>query len=95
MTMPTRNAALSTILPLLALLAAGAAAAQAEPPVRLSITVVDHESGAPVRNARVDVAGVRQPAYTNGRGVAWLEEVPAGNRIVTVTRLGYAGGSSP
>lgn len=89
--MPIQPRLLASLTALLLSLA-GPVSAQTGATARLTLTVLDHASGAPVRNARVEVAGVRAPSFTNGRGVARLDAVPAGNRIVTVTRLGYTGG---
>ena len=71
------------------LIAATGAAAQTETTARLTLTVLDQTSGSPVRDARVSIPEFR-PTFTNGRGVARVDRIPAGNRIVVVTRLGYA-----
>lgn len=78
---PTRTALLIG-----ALLLASAAQAQTS---QLLITVRDSATGDPVRNARVEIAGVQQRGQTNGDGAARIGRVPAGNRIVSVSRIGY------
>jgi uncharacterized protein GlcG (DUF336 family) len=55
---------------------------------RFDVTVVD-SAGAPVANARVEIAGAGPVVTTNDRGVARIDRVPAGNRIVSATRIGY------
>jgi hypothetical protein len=55
---------------------------------RFDVTVVD-SAGAPVANARVEIAGVDGGATTNDRGVGRIDRVPAGNRIVSASRIGY------
>lgn len=75
---------------LLAALAAPAAArGQGGEAGVLQVVVVD-SAGAPVRDARVEVAGVRDRATTDARGTGRIGRVPVGNRIVTVSRIGYA-----
>lgn len=68
------------------LLFATAAAAQNS---QLRIIVQDQASGAPVANALVEVGGVERKGNTGATGEARLGRIPAGNRIVTVSRLGY------
>lgn len=58
-------------------------------PVRATITVVDADDGRPIGNARIEIPGLRRASYTNREGVVQLS-VPAGTRIVTASRLGYA-----
>lgn len=55
---------------------------------RFDVTVVD-SAGAPVANARVEIAGVGHAVTTNERGVGRMDRVPAGNRIVSATRIGF------
>ena len=55
---------------------------------RFDVTVVD-SAGAPVANARVEIAGVDGGATTNDRGVGRIDRVPVGNRIVSASRIGY------
>ncbi|HLL81624.1 MAG TPA: carboxypeptidase-like regulatory domain-containing protein, partial [Longimicrobium sp.] len=55
---------------------------------RFDVAVVD-SAGAPVANARVEIAGVGVGATTNERGVGRIDRVPAGNRIVSASRIGY------
>jgi hypothetical protein len=55
----------------------------------LVVTVVDQATGRPVRGARVQVAEVATPGRTGGDGIARLDGLPAGNRIVQVSRIGY------
>jgi hypothetical protein len=80
---------LRTALPaLLITLLAHAAAGQAT--ASLSVRVLDQVTGRPVPNARVDVPGVRMPGRTGHDGTVQFDAVPVGNRIVTVSRLGYS-----
>lgn len=46
-------------------------------------------AGAPVGNARVEIAGVYGGVSTDERGVARMDRVPEGNRIVTASRIGF------
>jgi hypothetical protein len=55
---------------------------------RFDVTVVD-SAGAPVVNARVEIAGVGVGTTTNDRGIGRIDRVPVGNRIVSATRIGY------
>lgn len=71
-----------------ALLAIPAALHAQQAAARLEVTVVD-SAGAPVGNARVEIAGVYGGASTDDRGVARMDRVPAGNRIVTAARIGF------
>jgi len=74
--------------PLLLCLALLALPAALHGQARLDVTVLD-SAGAPVENARVQIAGVSHVATTNDRGVARMDRVPAGNRIVSASRIGY------
>ncbi|HEX8211589.1 MAG TPA: TonB-dependent receptor [Longimicrobium sp.] len=77
-----------TRTPLLLCLALLALPAAVHGQARLDVTVLD-SSGAPVANARVEIAGVRQVVTTTDRGVGRIDRVPAGNRIVSASRIGY------
>jgi len=80
---------ISLIAPL-ALLAVAAAArpARAQDAV-LAVHVVD-EKGAPLPGAYVTVAGVEHGETTDGAGRARISHVPEGNRLMVVSRQGYA-----
>jgi hypothetical protein len=54
---------------------------------RLEVLVVD-SAGTPVRDAMVEVAGVRGRAQTNRDGVGRIDGIPPGNRLVYASRLG-------
>jgi hypothetical protein len=86
-----RLLALAALLPL-----ALPAAAQipASPPVHAPTSVlllqVRDEKGRPLPDAQVVVAGVDRRGRSDAGGEAFVDEVPAGNRIVEATRPGYA-----
>jgi hypothetical protein len=61
----------------------------AQEPASLTVTVVDSASRRPIWNARVSIAGMGTPERTDGDGVARFDRVPAGNRIVEVSRIGF------
>lgn len=61
---------------------------------RLDVLVVD-SAGTPVRDAMVEVAGARSRARTNGSGVARIEGIPPGNRLVYASRLGFGAARVP
>lgn len=82
--MPAHTASRIALV-LIATLMPAALAAQAQ----LSVTVRDSATGEPIRNALVEIGGLEQRAQTNGQGLARLARIPAGNRLVSVTRLGY------
>lgn len=71
-----------------ALLALPAALHGQQATARLEVTVLD-SAGVPVGNARVEIAGVYGGVSTDDRGVARMDRVPAGNRIVTASRIGF------
>jgi hypothetical protein len=56
----------------------------------LVLTVVDSATRAPVSGARVGVAGVARPEFTNASGVVRIGPISPGQRIVEVRRVGYA-----
>lgn len=78
------------LLPALMALAAPAAAQQPST-TRLELTIVEEGSGLPVEDVRVQVEGVRAPAWTDRTGRVRVVNVPLGERMVTVTRPGYTG----
>jgi hypothetical protein len=80
-----------TRTPLLLALALLALPAALHGQARLDVTVLD-SAGAPVANARVEIAGVNYAVTTNDRGVGRMDRVPAGNRIVSASRIGYTAG---
>jgi hypothetical protein len=61
---------------------------------RLEVLVVD-SAGTPVRDARVEVAGVRGHARTNSDGVGRMDGIPPGNRLVYASRLGFGAARVP
>jgi len=61
---------------------------------RLEVLVVD-SAGTPVRDARVEVAGVREGTRTNGDGVGRIDGIPPGNRLVYASRLGFGAARVP
>jgi hypothetical protein len=79
----------AALLAALAALAPAVAAAQEPRPARVVVAVVD-QLGNPIPDARVDVAGLRWAAHTNRDGVARVDRVPPGGRVIAVSRLGYA-----
>jgi len=72
-------------------LAAVPARAQEAPPSILMVHVVD-DQGHPLARAHVTVGGVVGGVVTNDRGDARMGSIPAGNRIVLVSRVGYSFG---
>lgn len=84
----------SAIVPALVLAALSAAQAHAQqqaPSSILRVHVTD-DQGRPLPQAHVTVGGVPGGAITNDRGDARMNAVPPGNRIVLVSRVGYAFG---
>jgi hypothetical protein len=61
---------------------------------RLDVLVVD-SAGTPIRDARVEVAGVPGRALTDGNGVGWIDRIPPGNRLVYASRLGFGAARVP
>ena len=57
---------------------------------RVLVQLRDEATGEPVPNATVRIAGVRQSGRTNDAGIWRSGRVPAGSRLVEVTRIGYA-----
>ena len=57
---------------------------------RVLVQLRDEATGEPVPNATVRIAGVRQSGRTNDAGSWRSGRVPAGSRLVEVTRIGYA-----
>jgi hypothetical protein len=83
----------STIITAVALAALSAAQAHAQqaPSSILMVHVID-DQGRPLPQAHITVGGVPGGAITNDRGDARMSSIPAGNRIVLVSRVGYAFG---
>jgi hypothetical protein len=79
-----------SLLFLACVLAPGSASAQQPRPARLDLTVVDSATGRPIENVRIDIAGMRGGMHTEGGGVARIERIPPGGRMLSATRLGYA-----
>jgi hypothetical protein len=50
---------------------------------------VRDEKGRPLSDAQVTVAGVNKPGRSDATGEAFLNQIPAGNRLVELTRPGY------
>lgn len=80
---------LTSILPLALSICAAPAAAQGQPGSLLVVRVLD-EQGHPLMGARVTVGGVSREVRSDGGGVARIERVPEGVRLVDVRREGYA-----
>jgi len=83
--LPTAARLRLVLLATAALIPAAATAQTAQ----ISVTVRDSATGDPIRNALVEVGGLSLRAQTNGQGVARISRIPAGNRLVSVSRLGY------
>ncbi|MFL5541294.1 MAG: carboxypeptidase-like regulatory domain-containing protein, partial [Longimicrobiaceae bacterium] len=79
----------ATLFPLALPVCAAPAAAQEQPGSLLVVRVLD-EQGHPLMGARVTVGGVNREARSDGGGVARIERVPEGVRLVDVRREGYA-----
>jgi hypothetical protein len=60
----------------------------------LDVLVVD-SAGTPIPDARVEIAGVRGRARTNGNGVGRIDGIPPGNRLVYASRLGFGAARVP
>lgn len=83
--------ALLRMLPAVAaLLLALPAAAQQRARPTLSLVVVEEGSGRPVSDARVQVSGGGAAVYTDAEGRAEVRNIPAGRRMVSIHRIGYA-----
>jgi hypothetical protein len=74
----------------LALAAAGPAAAQGRAPGTVHIRQVRDAKGRPVSDAQVVVGGVRKAGRSDAGGEAFIDGVPAGNRLIELRRPGYA-----
>lgn len=74
---------------LVALIAAGSAAAQTTASFRG--TVLD-EGGVPLEGVEILVAGINRSAVTNSSGIYRFNDVPVGERQVTARRPGYSAG---
>lgn len=72
----------------LAALAAIPARAQQQPASLLLVHVAD-DQGQPLARAHVTVGGMPGGAVTNERGDARVTSIPAGNRVVMISRVGY------
>lgn len=66
------------------------AAAQSTASTVLDLRVIETETGRPVADAIVRVAGVRAPVWTDASGRARIGQVPEGRRRVTIERAGFA-----
>lgn len=73
-----------------ALLAPPQAAGQQAGSTSLELSVVEETSGRPVEDVRVQVEGARAAGWTNRNGRARVANVPHGERLVTISRPGYA-----
>lgn len=71
------------------LLTSASLTAQQPSPTVLDLRLVEAGGDQPVREARVQVEGVRRPAWSDARGRVRIGDVPAGRRRVTITRPGY------
>lgn len=79
----------ATLFPLALAPSASPAAAQGQPGSLLVVRVLD-EQGHPLMGARVTVGGVNREVRSDGSGVARIERIPEGVRLVDVRREGYA-----
>jgi len=79
----------ATLFPLALCVCAVSAAAQEQPGSLLVVRVLD-ERGNPLMGARVTVGGVDREVRSDGGGVARIERVPEGLRLVDVRHQGYA-----
>lgn len=61
----------------------------AEAQGRITGTVTDAETGAPLTSVQVYVAGTSRGGLTNQNGVYTLDDVPAGTHVVVAQRIGY------
>ncbi|HEX8360016.1 MAG TPA: TonB-dependent receptor plug domain-containing protein [Longimicrobium sp.] len=66
------------------------AAAQQRARPTLDLMVVEEENGRPVSDARVQVSGGGPAVYTRADGSAQVRNIPAGRRMVSIHRIGYA-----
>lgn len=66
------------------------APAAAQPPGSLLVVRVLDEQSHPLMGARVTVGGVDREVRSDGAGIARIERVPEGVRLVDVRREGYA-----
>ncbi|HVG44276.1 MAG TPA: carboxypeptidase-like regulatory domain-containing protein, partial [Longimicrobium sp.] len=80
----------SPLLTLLLLALPAGARAQARVPGAVLLLRVRDERGRPLSDAQVSVGGLRQTGRSNAGGVAFINDIPAGNRLVEVRRPGYA-----
>lgn len=76
-------------LAVLALLLTSAGLTAQEPSTQLDLRLVEAGGDQPVQEARVQVEGVRVPAWSDARGRVRIANVPAGRRRVAITRPGY------
>ncbi len=81
---------LAALLPAALALLAGAAPARAQDgrTARLSVVVVDSASR-PVPRTRVQVGGAPAAVWSDSTGLAVVERIPAGSRLVQIQRTGY------
>ena len=79
----------TSVLALLLLGLPAAAYAQERAPRSVLVLHVRDEQGRPLMDAQVVVGGVRGAGRSNAGGEAFIDDIPAGNRIVEVRRPGY------
>jgi len=80
----------ATLFPLALPVCAAPAAAQQQQSGSLLVVRVLDEQGHPLVGARVTVGGVDREVRSDGGGMAKIERVPEGVRLVDVRREGYA-----
>lgn len=86
-----RSVAVAAVAALvLACLCATTATAQQATGARLTVTVLDKETGQPLPGVRVTVTGAPSAAETDSLGRARLPHIPLGTRVLTLSRVGYA-----
>jgi hypothetical protein len=85
-----RLLALAALLPLALPAATQAQRAPARVPGSVLLLQVRDEQGRPLPDAQVIVGGLNKPGRSDATGEAFINQIPAGNRLVELTRPGYA-----
>jgi hypothetical protein len=80
---------LAALIPLALSAGARAAAAQARAPGSVLLLQVRDEQGRPLPDAQVVVGGVNRTGRSDATGEAFVNQIPAGNRLLEVRRQGY------
>ena len=84
-----RLIALAALIPLALSSGALPAAAQVRPPGSVLLLQVRDEQGRPLPDAQVVVGGVNRTGRSDATGEAFVNQIPAGNRLLEVRRQGY------